>query len=135
AEEDFLVGFRVLRDDVPVTHGHANLVERGRLRGCRARAEREQGCERGCRQSSLHGCLPCEACHLQLTGNCKREASRRRQRAEAQASGFFRPRTGALSPSVTLQECGSSCSRAACERGTRPHLWCLALRAASKRRM
>ena len=31
-EEELLVGFHILRDDVPVTHGHADLVERGRLR-------------------------------------------------------------------------------------------------------
>jgi hypothetical protein len=40
AKEDFLVRFHILRDDVPVTHGHADLVERGRLRGRGACSQR-----------------------------------------------------------------------------------------------
>jgi hypothetical protein len=40
AEKQFLVGFDVLRDQVPVTEGHAGFVERRRLR------ERVSGGER-----------------------------------------------------------------------------------------
>ena len=40
AEEDLFVGLHVLRGKVPVTHGHAGLVEWGRLRGRGARGQR-----------------------------------------------------------------------------------------------
>ena len=39
AEEDLLVGRDVLRDEVPVAHGHARVVERGRLRDGRSGGE------------------------------------------------------------------------------------------------
>ena len=44
AEEDLLVRFHILRDEVPVTHGHAELVVWGRLRdrGARGQCRREQ---------------------------------------------------------------------------------------------
>jgi hypothetical protein len=44
AEKNLLVGFRVLRGEVPVAHGHACLVERGGLRVGRAccKCRREQ---------------------------------------------------------------------------------------------
>jgi len=48
ADEDFLVGFRIFRREVPMTHGHARLVEWGQL--CvggpgRERRREHQSCE------------------------------------------------------------------------------------------
>ena len=45
-QKELLVRFDVLRGDVPVTHGHADLVERGRLRGRGACGQRRGTQER-----------------------------------------------------------------------------------------
>src|SRR5262249_61492839 len=58
ALKEFLVCFHILRDDVPVTHGHAGVVEWGRLRGrwaCGQRCCEHETCEYG----RFHQIPPC----------------------------------------------------------------------------
>jgi len=57
--KQFLVRLHILRGDVPVTHGHAGLVDRGRLRRRGACDERRRDRQRD-EHRFLHGCL-----HLQ----------------------------------------------------------------------
>src|SRR5262249_54961934 len=56
ADEYFLVGLHVLRGEVPVTHGHADLVEREWLRGRAPHGERRR--EQKTTDQGFHACLP-----------------------------------------------------------------------------